>query len=284
MISMSPDIPGEFLYQITVRARRPPCGMPSAREDKHASRPIGQAAGRGSPVPTRMTPGRGDMCPRARDIVAPRREGADRTAREARTLDARITRACTPLYRRQFKIFPEGQRPAIGVPEPVVGMDEDAEGRRRHAIGLHGPALERPPGRAAEGKERRCAAAGGQRLEDAPGPAVERMKARHRPVRATLRRPARGRRPDCRAAGSCRRPRPPGKRRRAHPAGRDETRRATPSRGASALAESAPRSAMAEARATRARGVKPFVPLVRHRLCPDCRPKKRGHPGGDHGS
>src|SRR5215470_13080184 len=81
------------------------------------------------------------------DVVALEGEGADGTGGEAGLGRAGVagTRALDAL--RQRPTLREGQCAPVAVPEPPIRVDQHAQHRAMHGLRLHGPALERQPGR-----------------------------------------------------------------------------------------------------------------------------------------
>src|SRR5437764_14892669 len=109
------------------------------------------------------------------DVIALGAEGADRTGAEAGFRAAPIARAVVAGWRRHCPEFGKGEGAAIAVPEAPTGVDQHAERRAMDRLRLHGPALERQPGRALEGIERLGPELGRERGDDAPRPAVDRI-------------------------------------------------------------------------------------------------------------
>ena len=94
------------------------------------------------------------------DLVGLAAECTDRAGQEAGPVRAGVAREWRAVRAPAAGIpLAEENRRAIGVPQPVLGVDEDADRRGRDRLGTHGPALERPVRRALEPERaagRRC--------------------------------------------------------------------------------------------------------------------------------
>ena len=129
------------------------------------------AGGRKAGLPLDLSEMRGT----AGDVVADTIEGGDRTGAETGPLDTALAGAGFNEGFGQRQPFCKAKSAAIGVPQPVPGMDEQAQRRGREArLGPPGPG-EKGPRRRPEGKEGEGAAIFGQRRDDPLRPAVERM-------------------------------------------------------------------------------------------------------------
>src|SRR5260370_23983091 len=119
--------------------------------------------------------GASEMTGAGLDIIALEGEGADRTRGETRLRRAAVAGTWALDALRQRHALGESERAAIAVPEAPIPVDQHAQRRAMHRLRLHGPALERQPGRALEGIERVGAERGRKPVDDAPRPAVERI-------------------------------------------------------------------------------------------------------------
>ena len=109
------------------------------------------------------------------DVVAADEERADRTGAKAGLRGAEFARARRRLPRRDVERFGKAERAAIGVPEAVDRVDEEAERRGMDRLGPPRPLLEGEVRWAAERIKRDRSEVLRQPVDDAPAPPVERM-------------------------------------------------------------------------------------------------------------
>ena len=101
----------------------------------------GTARGAGSPPA--ILAGTGKMLNASGDIVrAVRRERGDRASRQARTARALLAGMSASCTRGEVDTLTEPERPAIGMPETPLRMNEQAERRAMDRLGLQRPRLE----------------------------------------------------------------------------------------------------------------------------------------------
>ena len=105
-------------------------------------------------------------------IVAVLAERRDRTDTEAGLLRAGLTRVRPLIRRRQVETFSESQTAAEGVPQAMVGVDQDAERRAITRPGAAGPTL-KWQWRLAERENSRCTVPFGDSTHHLIRPAVE---------------------------------------------------------------------------------------------------------------
>ena len=117
-----------------------------------------------------------DMADAGRHVVTSVGEGIHGTGRQARTVDATVAGARPAGAWRQRQAFGKGEGTAVRMPQAVIRMDQDSEGRRRNRLRPHGPALEWQVGWRTEREEWCGIDFGGDLSQDAPGPTVERMR------------------------------------------------------------------------------------------------------------
>jgi hypothetical protein len=109
------------------------------------------------------------------DVVAGGRERADRTRVQAPAPFAGLTWTGDCFQFGNIQRLPKPERPAIAVPEPASGMDQETDRRGMHRLRTPRPLLERPEWRPAEGEKRRRAKVARQTFDQPSAPAVERM-------------------------------------------------------------------------------------------------------------
>lgn len=132
----------------------------------------GQAAARATSLP-----GGGDdvvMATPRNETVG--REGAGRTDVEARPRRARLARVGTLHPFRQRETLGEQEHATIGVPQPELRMDEDADRRGEHGVRAPRPIGQRRERRPLIGKQQMGAGRGGGGAEDAFEPVVQRVR------------------------------------------------------------------------------------------------------------
>ena len=101
----------------------------------------GQAS-KAAPLATGSARLAANMAPACGDVVTVEFEGPDRTGGEAGPLKTGIARAGLWHEGRQIDRRGEGKGAAIGVPQSMIGMDQDPDRRWRHRLGPLRPALE----------------------------------------------------------------------------------------------------------------------------------------------
>ncbi len=119
--------------------------------------------------------GLADMAGAGINIEALPAEGAYRAGREAGLGGAALARRSRRGPGRQVDGLGKGQRRAVSVPQPMLGMNEDPQRRREHCLRPLRPALERPIGRPAERIDRRRAGRSRKIVDHTPRPAIERI-------------------------------------------------------------------------------------------------------------
>ena len=143
-------------------------------------------AGRSTPIAGRAA----NVVDAGRHIEPTRRQGAHRTACQARFVSAAVAR-----IRRRCGGRPQGMAPwerqcaAVGMPKPIVRVDQDTDRRCVNGIGAFGPALERQIRRSTEREQGGCTKRPRGRGDHGLGPVVERLTRR---LLCLIRMPHRG--------------------------------------------------------------------------------------------
>ena len=192
------------------------------------------------------------------DVVAGGRERPDRASFQAPASEARIAGGRSGLWLGDGERVGKAQRAAIGVPQPVAGMDQNSDRRDMDGLGAPRPLLERQPRRPAKGKQR-CRAELRARCSRSPADSNGRADRQgHRSPRARRRRRSTRRVRSCRRERSCERQRAGlaarSRRARNAPRGTRPTRRMA----SNALSTSAPFTRIAQRGGKQAS----FVPLA----------------------
>jgi len=105
-------------------------------------------------------------------------EGMNRAGRKTGPFFAGLAGACGAFPRRKTRDrFAEDERATIGVPETVLRVDQDADGRNGHGFSAHRPALERQPRWTIEGEDDCASERAGDSAEDLAGPEIHRFRA-----------------------------------------------------------------------------------------------------------
>ena len=98
-----------------------------------------------------ILPGALQMTATSGIVIGPiRRESGNRARGETRLPTATLAWRRRPLLLWEIEALPQAKRPTIGVPQPPLWVDEQAQRRAMDRLGLQRPRLEVQPGRAAE--------------------------------------------------------------------------------------------------------------------------------------